>query len=450
MTSSIDPAGTRLLAAFRADVLHGAPLPCTAIHPDDFMLRFFRERRHGHWEAAFVDYFRTGLAASRAVERLLDWWFGERRRQVPGDQVPRDQVPRDQVRLLDFASGYGRITRHLVQHCSPRRLWVSDVFAEAVEFQRRAFGVHGFVSAAEPGALACAETFDCIVASSLFSHLPEESFSPWLRRLFALLRPGGMLLASVHDLSLRSLLGLAPASPRAAAGEGTILFEPDSEIPELGGQRYGTTWVDEAFMRRAVAAATGGAACVRLPRALSSFQDYYAIGVAAPDGAPPQVAEPVGALEWAVRSPDGRELTLRGWAHDLHGPGLAAVEVRVDGTLAARCAAEDLRADVAARFGEPDLRAGWSTTVSAPAGGTLGGEAMISIQAVSTSGLAHLIHLGSLEGTELGLQLEWQSGLRRQAEAQAAAEIDRMRASRFWKLRDAWWALKGALGLGRP
>jgi SAM-dependent methyltransferase len=436
MTSPIDPAGTRLLAAFRADMLHGAPLPCTAIHPDDFMLRFFRERRHGHWEAAFVDYFRTGLAASRTVERLLQWWFGERRREV---------------QLLDFASGYGRITRHLVQHCSPRRLWVSDVFAEAVEFQRRAFGVHGFVSAAEPGELVCEETFDCIVASSLFSHLPEESFGPWLRRLFALLRPGGLLLASVHDLSLRSLLGLPPASPRAAAHDGgTILFEPDSEIPELGGTRYGTTWVDEAFVRGAVAAATGGAACVRLPRALSSFQDYYAIGVAAPASAPPPVAEPVGALEGAERSHDGRELTLRGWAHDLHGPGLEAVEVRIDGALAARCAAEDPRADVAARFGEPDLRAGWSATVSAPAGGTLGGEAMVSVQAVSASGLAHLIHLGSLEGTELGLQLEWESGHRRQAEAQAAAEIDRMRASRFWKLRDAWWALKGALGLTRP
>ncbi len=431
MTSSIDPASTRLLAAFRADVLHGAPLPCTAIHPDDFMLRFFRERRHGHWEAAFVDYFRTGLAASRAVERLLEWWFGERRQQV---------------RLLDFASGYGRITRHLVQHCSPRRLWVSDVFAEAVEFQRRAFGVHGFVSSAEPGELVCEETFDCIVASSLFSHLPEESFGPWLRRLFALLRPGGLLLASVHDLSLRSLVGLPPASPRAATGEGgTILFEPDSEIPELGGQRYGTTWVDEAFVRRAVAAATGGAACVRLPRALSSFQDYYAIGVAAPGGAPPQVAEPVGALEWAVRSPDGRELTLRGWAHDLHGPGLEAVEVRVDGTLAARCTVEDPRPDVAARFGEPALRAGWTACVGAPAGGTLAGETTISVQAVSTSGLAHLIHLGSLEGTELGLQLDWETGQRRQAETQAAAEIHRMRASRFWKLRDAWWGLKRAL-----
>jgi hypothetical protein len=151
-------------------------------------------------------------------------------------------------------------------------------------------------------------------------------------------------------------------------------------------------------------------------------------------------------LEGAERSRDGRELTLRGWAHDLHGPGLAAIEVRVDGALAARCAAEDPRADVAARFGEPDLRAGWKATVGASAGGTLAGETTISVQAVSASGLAHLVHLGSLEGTELGLQLEWESGRRRQAEAQAAAEIHRMRASRFWKLREAWWALKRTLG----
>lgn len=447
MTSSFDP-GDSLLAAFRADVLGGAPLPRTAIHPDDSMLRFFVERRHGHRERAVVDYFRTGHSAARAIETLLQWWFGERR---------------PSIRLLDFASGYGRMTRFLVQRQAPERLWVSDLFPAAVEFQRERFGVGGFVSSAEPAELACDETFDCIVTSSLFSHLPPATFEAWLRRLLALLRPDGLLLFSVHDVSLRPLFGKAPLTAAELGRSGGIHFESDSEIPDLQG--YGTTWVDESFVRRAVAAA-GVEACVRLPRALSSFQDYYAVGRAAPAQPAPQVAEPIGYLEGAARSNDGRAIALHGWAHDLFGAGLHAVEVRVDGAKVATCAVEHSRPDVAAFFGEADLRAGWATTIDASAARTLDGTAMISIQAVSRSGLAHLIHLGSIEGTELGLRLDEEHAARERSDAAAAAanaaaraaaaseasqarELDRMRASRFWRLRDAWWRLKSALGAGK-
>jgi SAM-dependent methyltransferase len=251
-------------------VLAGAPLPCTAIHLDDSMLRFFVERRHGHRERALVDYFRTGLAAARAIETLVQWWFGAAR---PG------------IRMLDFASGYGRITRFLVQRQAADRLWVADLVADAVEFQRRCFGVGGLVSTADPMELPCDESFDCIVVSSLFSHLPPASFAAWLRRLAALLRPGGLLLFSVHDVSLRPLFGKPPLDAEALARSGGIHYESDSEIPGLQG--YGSTWVDETFVHRAVAEASGGAGCVRLPRALSSFHDYYAVGRPLPGAAPP-------------------------------------------------------------------------------------------------------------------------------------------------------------------
>ena len=52
--------------------------------------------------------------------------------------------------FLDFASGYGRFTRFLVQHLPADRIWVSDIQADAVAFQEEQFGVHGFVGD-EPG-----------------------------------------------------------------------------------------------------------------------------------------------------------------------------------------------------------------------------------------------------------------------------------------------------------
>lgn len=450
MATLIDPAGTRLLDAFRADVLHGAPLPCTAIHPDDYMLRFFLHQRQGHWESALIDYFGTGLSASRTLERLLSWWFG---------------AARGEVQLLDFASGFGRVTRYLVQHLAPRRFWVADIFPAAVEFQQRCFGVHGFSSTVEPERLSCAETFDCVVATSLFSHLPEETFEPWLRRLVGLLRPGGLLLLSVHDRSLRRLMGREPrgGAGTPAPGEG-IDFEPASEIPELAAESYGTTWVDEAFVRRTVAAAAGRVRCVRLPRALSSFQDIYAVGLDHDREPPPPIAEPVGHLEGAARSPDGRWITLNGWAHDPHGEGAVTLEARLDGELAACCAVELPRPDVAAVYGKDDLKASWALSVGSPAG-RLAGETMLSLIAVGRSDAEFLIHLGSIEATELELRLREESrartaesAARENAERTAAAavaaqgrqsaEIERMRASRFWKLRDAWWKLRAAVGRG--
>src|SRR5947209_956048 len=116
----IDVGRSRLLSAFQSDVLQGRALPRTAIHPDDHMLRFFMGHHWEHRETAWFDYFRSGWSAARTVHRLLLWHFGERTRSI---------------RLLDFASGFGRVMRFLVRseerrvgkECRYWRDWSSDV-----------------------------------------------------------------------------------------------------------------------------------------------------------------------------------------------------------------------------------------------------------------------------------------------------------------------------------
>ena len=56
--------------------------------------------------------------------------------------------------VLEFASGHGRFTRHLVKAIGPQRVTVSDVVADAVGFARDTFGVQGFVSDPQPEAVA--------------------------------------------------------------------------------------------------------------------------------------------------------------------------------------------------------------------------------------------------------------------------------------------------------
>ncbi len=181
----------------------------TKIHPSDQMHTFVASVLDNE-EAARFHYFRTGAQLMDVLRQLVEWKFGSFANAGT---------------LLDFASGYGRLTRFLLQEMPAGRVWVSDIQAEAVLFQEKEFGVNGFVSATDPANLNCAEKFDCIFVASLFSHLPEATFVPWLRKLYSLLKPGGLLAFSVHD---ESLLDSSRKMP-----PGGIYFHEHNEIAEL-------------------------------------------------------------------------------------------------------------------------------------------------------------------------------------------------------------------------
>jgi hypothetical protein len=99
--------------------------------------------------------------------------------------------------------------------------------------------------------------FDVIFVSSLFTHLPESTFATWLRRLAGLLTPQGVLLFSVHDLSL------LPAAEVAGA---PLVFRPASESGRLAVEHYGSTWVSAAYVEGLLAEILPGAGRRLLPR----------------------------------------------------------------------------------------------------------------------------------------------------------------------------------------
>lgn len=177
--------------------------------------------------------------------------------------------------FLDFASGYGRLTRFLVQVLDPDRIWVSDIKARAVEFQKQQFGVHGFVSSETPEDLTVAKRFDCIFVGSLFTHLPEAMFGRWLQRLYDLLTPGGMVIFTVHTSS---------STGKAQQEQGSdITFSPTSEEtslhsadPPLNPNLYGTTHVSEEFVWKVIESLPiENKHCTRYKEARWGKQDIY-------------------------------------------------------------------------------------------------------------------------------------------------------------------------------
>ncbi len=418
------------------------------IDAEDEMLQQYLNLSGRNRDRALVQYFDSGRHLWETMATVLRWRFGDL----------------DRIRILDFASGYGRVTRHAVLDVAPERLWVADIYAAGVRFQEEQLGVHGLVSHADPDRFECAETFDAILVSSLFTHLPEATFRSWLRRLWSLLRPGGVLVFSVHDQDL-----LPPGMSLPASG---MLFDLKSESSSLPGEEYGTSWVDEGFVRRVLRDLTPTASAHRVPRGLVNFQDLWiVVPEPARDFSDLRVKpEPEGFVEHC--SAPARHLRMAGWVADriLRQPP-RELRLRIDGEV--RWVHRDFepRPEVSALFPYENVTGyGWRFAAELPAG-VLERGATLELEIVDAAGGVSTLYADTLAGAllrsarldkhalEIRLQEKAAEREAERAEEQRRADaLDRtireleariaaMQASRFWKMRNAWFRVKRKLRL---
>jgi len=396
----------------------------------DFAIGLFEHDR----DRAIENYFQNGLEQFELVRHIARW-----RRPVPVR------------RMLDFASGYGRLTRFLVHEKLAEEVTVCDILEEGMAFQAEQFGVRAIVSTTLPENLVVPERYDLIFVASLFTHLPPATFTPWLRRLAEMLEPEGLLIFSVHDETL---------APDRVDG---IRFATNSESRVLDTSEYGSTWVTEAWVREQVAAIDPSFACVRLPRALSDWQDVYVVSPS-PIADPRPRRTPKIFVDRFWIADEG--VRLAGWATLVDAPA-ARVEVRLGDDVVASTTTFHPRPDVAARLASPAATSsGWELLIPHERIRSFRHD-VVTISAFSPDNEERIFFLGTIdllnghvargrakeferqlvergaEIAELHARLEAVE-LDRQA---LEAEIAAMRASRFWKARDQWFALKRKMGL---
>lgn len=224
------------------------------IHPQDDIFRFFA----GHPSSTnpVRDYLADGwrtLSELRDLHERLDRKLGA---------TPR---------FLEFASGHGRFTRHLVKALPAGSLCVSDILPGSTEFLRETFGIEGFPSCAEPEQLDTQGEYDTIFVLSLFSHLPDGLWQRWLARLYRALAPGGMLIITTHGEHCARLVGLdLPA-------EG-YHFIPSSESTLLDPSLYGNTFIAPGYVQAALRQLPGTPTAVaHFPAHFWSSQDAWVI-----------------------------------------------------------------------------------------------------------------------------------------------------------------------------
>jgi SAM-dependent methyltransferase len=394
----------------------------------DEMCHLFHYGRGEAWDLSLHLYLDSGRKIWRTLRQVLAWHFGDLSRIGS---------------LLDLAAGYGRVTRFAVAELSADRVWVSEIDPEAVRFQAETFGVHGLLSAADPAAFSPGREFDAILVSSLFTHLPEERFAAWLPKLLALVRPGGLLAFSVHD---KSLLAKAPGED--------FVFRGESESGSLARNEYGSTWVTEGYVRGCLARLAPGLNLRRIPRGLANYQDLYLVtrgasaggaGGAAGDDA---LAGLRGGTEGFLESCHlslARQVEIRGWVTDrFTRQPVREVRAVLEGLPAPCVASLWERPEIAAVFpGDAVSGQGFRLAIPLPVG-CEPGSAGLSLVALGADGFAATLFAGTLLNCINRVALYNLLNVGRE-NAALKQRIEDMRASRFWKLRERWFAWKRRL-----
>src|ERR1700722_2728787 len=171
---------------------------------------------------ALVAYFRAGIEINKAIRQFVRWKFG---------------TPDKIETFLDFASGYGRSTRFTIADLLAEKVWAADILKGAATFQQEQFHVNTLQATTDPDFLHSPVQYDCIFVCSLFTRLPERTFTRWLTKFFSFLKPDGLLIFSVRGVAL---VAKDTSMPRQE-----IYFTPTSEIAELQAEDYGSAMVTE-------------------------------------------------------------------------------------------------------------------------------------------------------------------------------------------------------------
>jgi hypothetical protein len=228
----------------------------SAIHPADHIFRFIMEHpRFNSDEERVQYYFEDGANSARQFTELLRKYCGQIRR--------RPQV-------LEFASGYGCVTRHLVLD-SGIDLESCDIHPAAIDFLQTRIGVRTLQSSPFPETVSFPHQFDFVFALSFFSHMPITTWTRWLVRLTQSVRPGGAVAFTTRGV----VGGMRPGDPEIP--EIGFRFMATSEQLDLPTEEYGSMIVTETFVRRNVLSIP----CVELVETRPAYwwrrQDLYVL-----------------------------------------------------------------------------------------------------------------------------------------------------------------------------
>jgi SAM-dependent methyltransferase len=178
-----------------------------SLSADDYLFRYIYDDNMPADKklSAATDYLESGKGHAQFLGALLT----EARL---AEVLAKRPNPANPASLLDFASGYGRVTRHMPNEVPKTEVFACDIHAAAVTFIK-SMGFQAIQSAHSPERLDLGRKFDIIFVLSFFTHMPRRTWKPWLDALARQLNPNGLLIFTAHGEVSQILMGV----PKLAA-----------------------------------------------------------------------------------------------------------------------------------------------------------------------------------------------------------------------------------------
>jgi len=160
----------------------------------------------------------------------------------------------------------------------PDRVTVSDINPVGVDFARESFRVSGFYSTESATDLDHDRQYEVVFVASLFSHLAIDHWRDWLRRLYELVAPGGLLVFSTHGPYARDVVfGEGFRDQLEVEADGFTFLRSNETAGRLDARYYGSAFVTEEFVTSQVIADGLGIVKHVYPHKLWGTQDLYVV-----------------------------------------------------------------------------------------------------------------------------------------------------------------------------
>ena len=243
----------------------------TEIHENDFIFQWQSENNKGSREQNVESYLRSGAYSARQVGTIVDankTWPGRR------------------LTMLEFASGYGCVTRHLKLQQDKYDVTACDIHEDAVKFIRDEIGMAAILSHREPEDLRVDRHFDVVFALSFFTHMPHGTFRRWLGKLLEVTSTGGLLVFTTSGRSGHRHTNFQPLN------DDGLWFAPMGEQKDLPQSDYGATVVAPRYVVSQLATLPDAMLVFYQESFWWGYQDVYVVQ-----------KQPVGAFVGPVFSP---------------------------------------------------------------------------------------------------------------------------------------------------
>ena len=231
------------------------------ISKNDLMFQYNLLQENGDFSKAVIEYLRDGIESLNIIKTVCK-----------DNKIDIKNIDS----FLDFASGYGKLERFLVNYIDPKNIWVSDVKEKANEFVAKTFGVNSLNSSFNPREFVPERKFQFVFVGSLFSHLNEALFEDWLMSLYELVEKNGFLVISLHDISLLpDSIDKSNQYVFYPNNEDVILEKVEDSIEDT--EKYGTSYYSEEKVRSIIKNSVGKVEVFRYEKALWGTQDVYVL-----------------------------------------------------------------------------------------------------------------------------------------------------------------------------